>query len=138
MVDCIKNRINLPVNQGPHRLQFPATKAELRKCLFPRNIIKTQHFIICLYKRLISYLLPSPCRSSTSRFMASIFWESSFLKLVLPKRNKLVFELDIDLRKCQLNLEWAKYLAPSVNNTITSCFTNERPTWITIASDVMR
>ena len=91
---------------------------------------KCQRFIICLFIRgwyLTS--LPPPPPAPGSHPPQSLFYH---------KRNKLAFELYLDLRKSQLNLEWANYLATSGCIAITSYFKNNRPTWITIASDVRR
>ena len=95
---------------------------------FQGKSIKCQRFIICHFIRgwyLTSFPPPAP------GFHPS--WS-----LFHHERNKLAFELDIDLRKSQLNLEWANYLATSGCIAITSYFKNNRPTWINIASDVRR
>ena len=116
-------RINLPVNQGP------ATQAASHpsdcSALHQGKSIKSQKFIICLFIRgwyLTSFPPPPPAPGShPSR---SLFYH---------KRNRLVFELDLDLRKSQLNSEWVTISPLQVDTAITSYFKNERPTWITIA-----
>ena len=43
MVDSIKKRINLPVNQGPHRLQCPCNKMSVKQVfLFKENQLKVR------------------------------------------------------------------------------------------------
>ena len=81
---------------------------------FQGKSIKCQRFIICHFIRgwyLTS--LPPPPPAPGSRPPQSLFYH---------KRNRLVFELDLDLRKSQLNWDWANCFATSGWIAITSYF----------------
>ena len=94
---------------------------------FQGKSIKSQRFIICLFSSgwyLTSFPPPPPASTAPGSHPS---WS------LFPKRNKLVFEIDLDLRKSQLNSEWVTISPLQVDTAITSYFKNERPTWMTIA-----
>ena len=87
MVDYIKKKKNLPVNQEPHRLQFPATESEWSKCLVSKeNQLKVR---ISSFDSLSEVDILPPCLPLQELHLLA---ESSFLKTLAELQLLILLE----------------------------------------------